>query len=67
MTLFDEPIVAGTVVRVAGLRGLFRAMRPCTRNQRAFWFLPCDRAGTPNYEQGWRAFPAERCKPRRTR
>ena len=39
MTLFGG-IDPGTLVRVKGLRGLYRAVKPCTRNTQAFWFMP---------------------------
>lgn len=67
--LFDERLVLepGLIVRVDGLRGLFRAVNPCTHNPSAWWFLPCDQAGMWNHRSGWRAFGPERCKPRRAR
>jgi hypothetical protein len=65
--LFDKELVLepGLVVRVDGLKGLFRAVAPCDHNTQAFWFLPCDQAGSWNHRSGWRAFRADRCRSAR--
>ncbi len=67
--LFDEQITLtpGLVVRVDGLRGLFRAVEPA-RSCDAWWFLPCGPDGAWNHRSGWHAFRPSRCRPaRRTR
>jgi hypothetical protein len=63
--LFDEQFVLspGLVVRVDGLRGLFRAVRPCPSGKGAWWFLPCDMLGTWNQKSGWHAFRPSRVRP----
>jgi len=59
MTLFGG-IEPGTVVRVKGLRGLYRAVEPSPRNPHVFWFLPCNPL---TQKSGWRAFRLDRITP----
>lgn len=56
---------AGVLVRIPGLRGTFKAVRPCQSGSGCWWFHPCDRSGT--WRGGHRAFRPEQCQPvRRT-
>jgi hypothetical protein len=64
MTLFDG-IEAGTLVRVRGMRGLYRAVAPCSRNKQAWWFASCTRQGIPDGRDGARAFCLSRITPTR--
>jgi hypothetical protein len=54
----------GAVYRITGHRGLYRAVEPAAdKTGRAWWFLPCDKAGTWNRTGGNRAFHPDRATP----
>ena len=66
--LFDEQITLtpGLVVRVAGRRWLFRAVRPAKpdRPEGLWMFLPCNSAGVWD-RSGWHVFRPDQCLPAR--
>jgi hypothetical protein len=66
MTLFDG-IEPGTLVRVQGLRGTWRAVEPCSRNRAAWWFRPCTRQGVLDGRSGDRPFRLDRVTATRKR
>jgi hypothetical protein len=48
-------ITPGTVVRVEGWPGLWRACEPAKSGHDAWWLLPCGEDGKWNRREGWRA------------